>query len=647
MEFERVAKELRPLMPDSVDHWLRVWESGDARMRQLIERRIYSEAYRTLGNDFKRKPLFSLPPEKISKGEFHLGTVLYENEKWNFGLSRKELNRNLAILGMSGAGKSNIVFVLLEQLVDKGIPFLFFDWKKTVRHCLSLFTKPVKVYTVGKSLAPFPFNPLIPPPGVEINLYVNQLIDVLSSAYTLGDGAKSLIQKAVLSCLAKDGVYPSVQDVLSAVERIDAKGRAIGWKATAQRALESLHYANFASAEKGNQKKLISTLCKEPTVLELDGLDQSAKEFLVSTLALWVYYFHLQQPERETLRHVLFVEEAHHVLHKQVQRSKETVMEQLMRQCRELGMAMVVIDQHPHLLSSAALGNSYTTICLNQKDPTDINKAAGVCLLDDSEKRWLSMLPVGQGIVKLQDRWRRPFVVRFPLMPVRKGSVSDEDISGYFRGEITLSQLRASQPAIFRPLPRSRLGDTPVSEGVLAFVQDIISYRDDGVDARYKRLGWSADKGNRVKNQLLSHGWIEEGEVKVGRTRKLALRLNSEAKKHLGIEDEKLGYKESVAHEYWKNRYADKLREEGYEVIVEAARQGGRVDILAWNGKEVLGVEIETGKSDFIGNIRNCLATGFSRVLVMATDRKAYERIQRAVREVGLVIPSRVEVQLG
>ena len=29
----------------------------------------------------------------------------------------------------------------------------------------------------------------------------------------------------------------------------------------------------------------------------------------------------------------------------------------------------VVIDQHPHLLSPAALGNTYTTIFLNQKDP--------------------------------------------------------------------------------------------------------------------------------------------------------------------------------------------------------------------------------------------------------------------------------------
>jgi len=38
-------------------------------------------------------------------------------------------------------------------------------------------------------------------------------------------------------------------------------------------------------------------------------------------------------------------------------------------------------------------------------DPADINKAAAVCLLDADEKKYFSILPVGQGIIKLQDRW--------------------------------------------------------------------------------------------------------------------------------------------------------------------------------------------------------------------------------------------------
>jgi len=66
----------------------------------------------------------------------------------------------------------------------------------------------------------------------------------------------------------------------------------------------------------------------------------------------------------------------------------------LFRQCRELGIGIIVLDQHPHLLSAAALGNTYTTICLNQKDPNDINKALAPDfeLLDqESSKRLIEL----------------------------------------------------------------------------------------------------------------------------------------------------------------------------------------------------------------------------------------------------------------
>ena len=117
-------------------------------------------------------------------------------------------------------------------------------------------------------------------------------------------------------------------------------------------------------------------------------------------------------------------------------------MNVLMRQGRELGICFVVIDQHPHHISSTVLGNCYTTICLNQKNPTDINKAAGLSLLAESEKRFLSLLSVGEGIIKLQDRWRLPFLVKFPLVQVKKGTVTDALLKDLVAGRISLQTLR-------------------------------------------------------------------------------------------------------------------------------------------------------------------------------------------------------------
>ena len=197
----------------------------------------------------------------------------------------------------------------------------------------------------------------------------------------------------------------------------------------------------------------------------------------------------------------------------------------LFRQCREIGIGMVVIDQHPHLISSAALGNTFTTCCLNQRDPTDINKAAALSLVEDQEKKWFSMLPVGQAIVKLQDRWRTPFLIRIPLLKVRKGTVSDELLGKFLNGSLTTRGLQKEVTRAYGIVPRALSDDEPLTDEALVFLHDVMQYEDDGIRNRYKRLGLSGDKGNRLKNHLVENGILEEQEVKVGRTYKILLRI--------------------------------------------------------------------------------------------------------------------------
>lgn len=109
MDIEKIAKKLEPLAPDEVEHWRRTRELVDSDMQSLLDKQIISLAHQRLGG-FHKKPLLSLPPENKSKGVFHLGKVLYENEKWDFGLSKNELLQHLAIFGRSGSGKTNLTF---------------------------------------------------------------------------------------------------------------------------------------------------------------------------------------------------------------------------------------------------------------------------------------------------------------------------------------------------------------------------------------------------------------------------------------------------------------------------------------------------------------------------------------------------------
>ncbi len=513
MELEKVARKLRPLMPEDVDHWMRVWESGNPRLKNLIERKILNEAYRHLGTDFKSKPLLSLPPEEKAKGALHLGTVRYEQEKWPVGLQIPELMQHVGIYGRSGAGKTNLSFHLLRQLTNRGIPWLFLDWKRTARHMLPRMTKPVQIYTPGRKLSPMLFNPFVAPPGLEKHLYINHLIDFFAAAYTLGDGARRLLQKAISTCYSELENWPTVQDVLKELERAEEKGRAGQWKVSALRALESFAFSQMSDTKPADQEALVKQLAQGRTIIELDGLSTNEKKLVVPSLLFWLYSHFLSQQRREELKLVIFVEEAHHVFYRQEQRAKETVIDMVIRQCRELGIGVIIIDQHPHLISSAALGNSFATIGMNMREPSDVNKAGALLGMGEDDKRFLRSLPLGQGVVRLQGRWQEPFLVQFPKVPVRKGETTDEDLVKYLEkpSAALASSLSAAtgKDKIWR-VPGIPLDDTTLSEASLSFLEDVVLYRQDGVKERYSRLNISARQGTTVKRDLIENGWLDE-----------------------------------------------------------------------------------------------------------------------------------------
>ncbi len=646
MDIEQLINKLAPLVPAEVEHWRRVLDLGDPDMKNLIEKQVGRRAHQLLGN-FREKLLLSLPPRSKARRSIHLGTVQYETEKWDFGITQDELLRNMGIFGMSGSGKTNLAFHLLRQLAEKGVPFLFWDWKRTARHLLPHLRKKVRVYTPGRLLSPFPFNPFIPPPGLEPSVYINHVVDVMADAYTLGDGSRSILQKAIAACYNKGQRAPTAEQILAEVDSLPGKERVRGWKISAQRALESLAFSGITGTDARTQEEFASSLLDSNTIIELDALSQSTKSFLIPLMCLWIYYVRLADQEREKLKLVIFVEEAHNILYRQERRAKESLMSMLLRQCREIGIGMIVIDQHPHLISTAAIGNAYSTLCLNQRDPSDMNKAAELSLVGPSEKHWFSMLPVGQAIVKLQGRWRRPFLIQVPHVNVQKGSVTDDQLARLMKGSLSLSGLRRAVRLASGANPSDLIPTHSLEPQAFDFLEDVIWHENDGVRTRYKRLGLSADKGTRLKNRLVESGVLSEQEVKTGRTYKVLLRITPQARAAFGLK-KSLG-RGSIAHEYWKRLCARRLRAEGYQTEFESPRPDGqgRVDILARKGPERLAVEIETGKSDVVRNVRQNLKAGFTRVFVAATDETALSKVERQLARAELLIPKRVTVALA
>jgi len=135
----------------------------------IIDRLVLAK---NLGQTFEEKEVLLEPPSKQdSYGEYPLGIVYYGKEKFHwFGLREREWIQHIGIFGRSGSGKTNVAFLIVLNLLKHSKPFLVFDWKRNYRDLLSLdYGEDILVFTVGRSISPFYFNPLILPSGSPPN----------------------------------------------------------------------------------------------------------------------------------------------------------------------------------------------------------------------------------------------------------------------------------------------------------------------------------------------------------------------------------------------------------------------------------------------------------------------------------------------
>jgi hypothetical protein len=531
-----LCRQLKPVIGTQAD---RIWmayivenEEGKAQITDYLE---LLAAKRFQGSLESQGPGLLPPGVDAAQGEYELGTVTYnEQNLYPFGLREQEMIEHVGIFGRSGAGKTNLGFLMVQQLVKAGKPVLILDFKRNYRDLLALpGFESVAVYTIGRSVAPLSFNPLIPPPGTSPQTWLKKLIAVIAHAYLLGDGVMFLLQEAINQAYETAGVYagsvdrwPTFAEVLEILKQRKVMGREAGWMASALRALASLCFGEMDTlVNRGHDR--IEDLLTRPAILELDALTQSDKVFVASCLVQYIHHLRMTEPVREILKSIIVIEEAHHILsgERQSLAGGQSVMEIAFREMREFGTGIILLDQMPSTISAPALANTYALLSFNIKHRSDVNAISQAMLLEEQEKDILGRLQIGQAVVRLQGRSARPFMIRVPEFPIHKGQVTDTKVIQHMRQLRLLSARRQTAHAGQTPstaphvatidAPSSRpISSRPLEPGpddrASALLGNIAEFPDSGVAERYRRLGLSVRQGQKVKDLLLEQGAIEE-----------------------------------------------------------------------------------------------------------------------------------------
>lgn len=430
---ERVAelcRRLSPIVPKQVHAlWAAYVGELSVERRAEIEQTLELLATRHLGASFEldRQP-FPPPPRPRNKTEavdIEVGEVLYAGTaRFPLRIPVQAFNTHALVCGRSGSGKSVLTMRLARELMRRDVVVTCFDFKRSYRQLVRDVPEgKLRVYTPGReSVAPFRWNPLMPPPGCEPMLYGKLIVDVICRALLGGEGVISLLHQGVEALYTQCGLlggqvdrYPTIQDLLDWIERTKLTGRAGMWKASAERILRALTYGDFGLMMDTQTSADVMAILETNTVLELDGLVGASDRTLFSEgIILWLSRYLLAQGETSNLDRVFVVEEAHHLLSQSDAHTPETALEVALRMLRAYGCGFVVVDQQCSTLSKTVFANTGLTFCLNQKLRTDIQAIAGALNLTPEQRDAVSTLPVGQAIVRLPEGHPEPFLIQVP-----------------------------------------------------------------------------------------------------------------------------------------------------------------------------------------------------------------------------------------
>lgn len=628
------------------------------KRKKELENQILLLEQQLIGDKVEREKVI-LPPVSLKNGagKFPIGDIVYNNKVvCPIGLNPDEIIQHTVIFGRSGAGKTNLGLLMIKNFLKTKVPFLVFDWKRNYRDFLGKYpNSSIKVYTVGRDVSPFRFNPLIPPPGVHPRIYLPKLIEIIAHSYFLGEGVMYLLMKVLDSVYQDSGVYagignyPAMQNVLERLEKYQAKGRESLWLSSTLRSIASLCFGEVGKVINGQQGINIEDLLRQNVILELDGLSDSNKIFFIESLLLWIHQYRMGEGKREILKHVIFIEEAHHILHKNKQETKsgETVVEVLIREIRELGEGIIMLDQMPSLFSLAGLANSYTTISFNLKTGSDIRAIADSMALTSEEHQYLGRLNIGEAIVKLQGRIRSPVMVKIPHFPIKKGQITDS----YLKKRVKISDFTDSKafegsqkerkvipPANSRDkLRENGLPESGLDEDEYRFLKNIADNPTSTIVERYKRLNLSTQKGNTIKEKLIETRFISPLSVSVRKGKVILLQIECKGNEYLRLRGD---FKEhplrygGLIHRFWIDRIATQLQEKGFDVHKEhPIGKGKTVDIFATKDAQRIIVEVETGKSDYMRNLEKVKNLEDHKIIFLFTGKKQKEDFEKVVAQ--------------
>ncbi|RJR44328.1 MAG: ATP-binding protein [Deltaproteobacteria bacterium] len=421
-----------------------------------------------------------------------------------FYVPRSDLPKHGLIVGVTGSGKTNTCFSLLEQVWDegRGIPFLVIESAKSEYRSLikiPAFQK-MKIFTVGdETTSPFRINPFEVPQNILVQTHIDYLKSLFSAAFVLYPPMPYVLEQSIQEIYEDRGWdlarntnsrgldsprrFPTLADLAQkigvVVDRMGYSERiTMDVKAGLLARINQLLLGGGKGLMLNTRKSLDdSILFETPCLLELKQLvSDDEKAFLIGLLLIRLYEYYEARTDAYSgePKHLTLIEEAHRLLRNvSPEQGNEVtanprgraieVFANILSEIRAYGEGILMAEQIPVKLTPDAIKNTNLKIIHRLVAEDDRQLVGATMNLSDTQKRYLATLQPGEAAA-YSEGMQKPVLINVPLAASKKTgqSVSNQEIY------ITMKPFWQKYPEIAFPFPGCRYCPVATTEHTCA-----------------------------------------------------------------------------------------------------------------------------------------------------------------------------------
>ncbi|MEW6723013.1 MAG: ATP-binding protein [Candidatus Micrarchaeota archaeon] len=325
-------------------------------------------------------------------GGMHLGSIEHHDVPARISLTRL-LQKHFAILAMSGAGKSHLASVILEELLAR----------KREEGRVAVVVVDIHGEYVGFAHDPVFGSRTKVVDGSDIAVPLKKIHPETMMEWLpqLSAPQRDVLRHALtdLKSRKENSEGYTFKELLSAIEASDVSKDEV--KRALRRSLSELQRYRFLSKKMENPRLLTDVKPGSLLILDFSTIDSlRKKQILVALTARRL--FNLRK-KNKIPPFLLLIEEAHNFAREKAEESEavsRSIIETIAREGRKFGASLCLISQRPVNLSTTALSQCNTHIILRVTNPNDLDhiqmSSEGI---DARVAKSITSLKVGEAII--------------------------------------------------------------------------------------------------------------------------------------------------------------------------------------------------------------------------------------------------------